>query len=219
MAEKYGEVPPRFTKKWWEYFWEYYKWHVIITVIAVIVAAVTIVQCATRDRYDMNVVYAGHKIYSERETEKLKELFEENVTDIDGSGKSQVDFRHFVFSDGAGNEEYDYAVQTKLDLSFTDKFTYIYLMDEVEAKLYIQRKSVGEGFESTEVFAGNTDAQILRAEDGTGYAVNLKDSAFLRENNIYCDDLYLFVRAKYDDDEEQLVSYNDALKIAQLLIK
>ena len=48
MAEKYGEVPPKFTKKWWEYFWDYYKWHVIITVVAVLIASVTIVQCATR---------------------------------------------------------------------------------------------------------------------------------------------------------------------------
>ena len=65
MAEKYGEVPPKFTKKWWEYFWDYYKWHVIITVVAVLIASVTIVQCATRPKYDMNVVYAGHMNYSE----------------------------------------------------------------------------------------------------------------------------------------------------------
>ena len=53
MAEKYGEVPPKFTKKWWEYFWDYYKWHVIITVVAVLIASVTIVQCATSEiRYE-----------------------------------------------------------------------------------------------------------------------------------------------------------------------
>ena len=52
MAEKYGEVPPKFTKKWWEYFWDYYKWHVIITVVAVLIASVTIVQCATRPKYE-----------------------------------------------------------------------------------------------------------------------------------------------------------------------
>ena len=25
MAEKYGDMPKRFTKKWWEYFWDYYN--------------------------------------------------------------------------------------------------------------------------------------------------------------------------------------------------
>ena len=77
MAEKYGEVPPKFTKKWWEYFWDYYKWHVIITVVAVLIASVTIVQCATRPKYDMNVVYAGHMNYSEEEINKLKEIISE----------------------------------------------------------------------------------------------------------------------------------------------
>ena len=80
MAEKYGEVPPKFTKKWWEYFWDYYKWHVIITVVAVLIASVTIVQCATRQKYDMNVVYAGHMNYSEEEINKLKEIISERIS-------------------------------------------------------------------------------------------------------------------------------------------
>lgn len=219
MAEKYGEIPPKFTKQWWEYFWEYYKWHVIITAVAVIIAAVTIVQCATREKYDMTVVYAGHMNYSEGETERLKSLMEECISDIDGDGKQSVDFQPLVFSDGAGSEEYDYAMQTKLDMTFTDDFTYVYLMDEVEAKLYIQRKSVSEGFETTDVFAEGTDAEILRAEDGTGYAVNLKNSSVLRENNIYCDDLYLFIRVNSQNDEKSVQSHSDALNIAKKLIK
>ncbi len=219
MAEKYGEIPPKFTKQWWEYFWEYYKWHVIITAAAVIIAVVTIVQCATRETYDMTVVYAGHMNYSEGETERLQSLMEECISDIDGDGEQSVDFQRLVFSDGSGSEEYDYAMQTKLDMTFTEDFTYVYLMDEVEAKLYIQRKSVSESFEPTDVFAGDTDAEILRAEDGTGYAVSLRNSSVLRENNIYRDDLYLFIRVNSQNDEKSAQSYNDALNIAKKLIK
>ena len=84
MAEKYGEVPPKFTKKWWEYFWDYYKWHVIITVVAVLIASVTIVQCATRPKYDMNVVYAGHMNYSEEEIDGFKRVaYDMNINSID----------------------------------------------------------------------------------------------------------------------------------------
>ncbi len=217
MAEKYGEVPKRFTKKWWDYFWYYYKWHTIITAIAVIVAAVTIVQCATREKYDMTVVYAGHMSYSDTEKEKLQDILAQYVTDIDGNGKQSVFFQTMMFMDGSGSEEYDYAIQTKLDLSFTDDYTYIYLMDDVEAALYIQRESVGDSFENTENYAANTDAEILRAADGEGYAVSLKDSAVLRENNIYCDDLYLMIRKNYSDNEKDMQSYADALKIAGIL--
>lgn len=219
MAEKYGTVPPKFTKKWWEYFWYYYKWHVIITAAAVLVAAVTIVQCASRPKYDMNIVYAGHMNYSETEIEKTQELLAEYITDIDGNGKKAIDFQQLMFSDGMGNEEYDYAMQTKLDLTFTDDGTFVYLMDEIEAKLYIQRESVGEAFEKTDVYAEDTNAEILRAEDGTGYAVNLKDSAFFKENEIYCDDLYLLVRKNNKNDEKNTQSYEDALRIAEELIK
>ena len=77
-------------KKWWEYFWDYYKWHVIITVVAVLIASVTIVQCATRPKYDMNVVYAGHMNYSEEEINNLKEIISEHISDIDGNGENSV---------------------------------------------------------------------------------------------------------------------------------
>ena len=103
MAEKYGEVPPKFTKKWWEYFWDYYKWHVIITVVAVLIASVTIVQCATRPKYDMNVVYAGHMNYSEEEINKLKEIISERISDIDGNGENSVLLSTLVFADNAGS--------------------------------------------------------------------------------------------------------------------
>ena len=90
MAEKYGTVPPKFTKAWWGYFWDYYKWHVIITVAAVVIAAVTIVQCANRPKYDMNVIYAGHMNYSDEEIEKMQNLLSEYIEDIDGNGKKSI---------------------------------------------------------------------------------------------------------------------------------
>ena len=219
MAEKYGEIPPRFTQKWWEYFWYYYKWHVIITAAALLVAAVTIVQCATREKYDMNIIYAGHMRYSESEVARAEEIFSRYVTDVDGNGEQSVFFQTLMFSDGAGNEEYDYAIQTKLDFTFTDDRTFIYLLDEVEAKLYLQRASVSDVFENTDLYAPNTDAEILTAADGTGFAVNLNNSSLLRDNGIYCDDLYLLVRRNNETDEKNIQSHEDALNIAKELIK
>ena len=219
MAEKYGTVPPKFTKAWWGYFWDYYKWHVIITVAAVVIAAVTIVQCANRPKYDMNVIYAGHMNYSDEEIEKMQNLLSEYIEDIDGNGKNSIFFQPLMFSDGAGNEEYDYAIQTKLDFTFTDDYTFVYLMDEVEAKLYIQRKSIADTFENVNEYAADTSAEVLRSEDGTGYAVSLKDSSLLNENGNYFDSLYLLVRVNNENDEKNTQSYEDALRIAKELVK
>ena len=152
MAEKYGEVPPKFTKKWWEYFWDYYKWHVIITVVAVLIASVTIVQCATRPKYDMNVVYAGHMNYSEEEINKLKEIISERISDIDGNGENSVLLSTLVFADNAGSEEYDYAIQTKLDLTFTDDCSFIYLMDKANVDAQMQKEVVDQIYDCTDSF-------------------------------------------------------------------
>lgn len=217
--EKYGEIPPKFTKKWWEYFWYYYKWHTIITVTALIIALVTIVQCANREKYDMNIVYAGHMNYGDEEISRARALFSQYVTDIDKDGKQSVFFQTLMFSDGAGNEEYDYAMQTKLDFTFTDDCTFIYLMDEIEAALYINRDSVSDTFEKTELYAPDTDARVITAEDGNSYAVNLKDSDLLKTNGIYCDNLYLLVRSNNRDDEKNIQAHEDALKLAKELIK
>lgn len=219
MAEKYGEIPPRFTKQWWDYVWYYYKWHITITVLAIIIASVTMVQCATRTRYDMTVVYAGHMNYSDDEIIRLQELLSEHITDIDENGEKNVMFMPLMFADNPGSEEYDYAMQTKLDLSFTDDYTFIYLMDKSEAELYLQRESIADTFENTDLYAENTEAEILRASDGTGYAVNLRNSALLKNNNIYCEDLYILIAKNNDDNEKGAISHGDALNTARELIK
>ena len=218
MAEKYGTIPPRFTRAWWDYILYYYKWHIIITLVAVIVAAVTIVQCANRPKYDMTVTYAGHMNYSEGEAERLTELLNGYVSDTDGNGEQSVFFQRFMFSGASGHEEYDYAVQTRLDMSFTEKTTALYLMDREEAEFYLNRDNIADAFVNTDVYA-DTDAEILRAADGTGYAVDLSNSTLLKENDIYCDDLYVLVRTNNTGNEENIQVFADATNIAKELIK
>lgn len=220
MAEKYGEIPPRFTKKWWEHFWEYYRWHVIITAVAVLIAIVTIIQCSSRVKYDLVMVYAGHGDMSETSQDKLRSLAMDYTDDIDGNEQIVVDLKTMVFTDLIGNRDYDYAIQTKLDLTFTDDYTYIYLMDETEALVYMNRKDTASAFENTDVFAEGTDAEILHTtEENIGYAVCLDGSRLLKENGINADGLYLLVRADNKHNEKNAISHESALKFAKALIE
>lgn len=219
MSEKYGKIPPKFTKEWWGHFWYYYKWRVIGIAIAVTITLVTVVQCVSRPKYDMYITYAGHKLYSDNLSEKMQDSFNEYITDIDGNGKQSVFFQQMTFYDTAGNEEMDSAMQTKLDFTFTKDCSFIYLMDRAEAELYINRDSTNRLFTETAEWAKDTDAEILKSEDGAGYAVNLKDSRFLKERELYCDDLYLLIRMNKKDDEKNKKAYEDSLKIAEILIK
>lgn len=219
--EKYGEIPPRFTKAWWEYFWEYYKWYVLGGAFVALLAAVGLFQCTHRVKYDMTIVYAGHNTYSEEQQAKICELASGYVPDIDGNEKVNIYFQPLVFSDSAGNEEYDYAIQTKLDLTFVDDYAYIYLMDEIETALYMQRDTITDIFEPVESYAAESGAQTLAGEaDGVPYAISLSDSVLLRENGIDCEDLYLMVCKNVNpDDDKNIKSHDGAMAFAEALVK
>ena len=55
--------------------------------------------------------------------------------------------------------------------------------------------------------------------DGKGYAVNLKDSRLLKDNGIYCDDLYILIRRNYKDDEKNTQAHDDSIAVAEALVK
>ncbi len=219
MAEKYGTAPPRWTKAWWGYFWDYYKWHVIITAAAVLIVAFTIGQCATRAKYDMAVVYAGHMNYSRTETDKLRKIVADNISDIDGNGEISVLFQSLVFADSAGAEEYDYAIQTKLDVSFMEDDTFIYLFDEEQAQSQLRKDAADQIFIPLDFLAEDTNLKTLTAEDGTPYAVSLEESGILKENNIYCDDLYIMIRQNYGDSDESVTAHENSIDAARALVK
>ena len=62
--EKYGTIPPKFTKEWWEYFWDYYKVHTICTVAAIVIIVSTIVQCANSPEYEVEFRLFGQNKFS-----------------------------------------------------------------------------------------------------------------------------------------------------------
>lgn len=216
--EKYGEIPPRFTKAWWEYFWEYYKWHVLGTLLAVILVFVWVYQCTHKPKYDLTMVYASHQMRSEAEQVKISTLAEEYIIDADGNGKNQVVFQPLIFSDGAGSEEFDNAIQTKLDLTFLDDYNFIYLMDEIEARLYMNRNDVAGMFDDVSTYLPNTTAKSLQGENGVTYAVSLADSKLLKDNKIDSNDLYLMIKVNGKDDEINKKSHDSAVRLAKALV-
>ncbi len=217
MAEKYGTVPPRFTGAWWEYFWTYYKWHVLIPLFAVIFAVVTITQCATRQKYDQTVTYAGHMVYSDEEMQKLHDLLLPEVDDTDGNKESALFLQQLTFSDQAGNEEFDYAVQTKLDIELGNDNSYLFLYDASELELMTNREAADEIYLSVSEWGENIAPEKIYEKNGFRYAVNLKDSKILRDNGIYCDDLYAVIKQNYSNDNKSAAAAANAVRLANIL--
>jgi hypothetical protein len=220
MAEKYGTVPPKWTKEWWEYFWYYYKWHTIITIAVILCIAFTIGQCATRPKYDITMTYAGHKIYSDEEIERASAGLAQYVDDVDGNGEQSVFFQQLNFTDEMGGEEYDYASQTKLDIEFQNDCSFLFLYDSAEMESMIERSSTSDLYVPVSEWADTMpDESMLYYKDGVPYAVKLDNSAFLQENDIYSEDLYILVRRNYAKDEANILANESSVRIANALIK
>lgn len=220
MAEKYGTVPPRWTKAWWEYFWDYYKWHVIITAIAIVFIAVTVVQCATKEKYDLTVTHTGHIIYSDEELEHMEEVYSSLIDDVDGNGKKSVFVQQINFMNKSGSEEYDYASQTKLDLEFGNECSFLFIFDSAELDNALNRNGISELYLPVSEWAEDMPSEdILVLKDGIPYAVKLENSVFMAENDLYCKDMYLIVRKNYKNDSKNNLAHRSSVKIANTLIK
>lgn len=220
MAEKYGTIPDKWTKDWWEYFWYYYKWRVIIIAFAVLCVVFTVAQCAMRKKYDLTVTYAGHMMYSEEEINRLTAGISECIDDVDGNGEKSVFFQQINFMDAMGSEEYDYASQSKLDLEFSNEQSFLFLYDAKELNNMLGRDHIDEIYVPVSEWGENiTDESLLYSQNGTAYAVSLKNSSFLAENNIYRDDLYIIVRRNYKDDDKNVMAWDSSVRIANNLIK
>ena len=92
-------VIPKTPKEKLQNYWYHFKWHTIGSVALVIVLAIMIVQCASRESYDfMVVIYANTPMESGR-IEKIEEYIEQFAEDIDGDGKVSVEVVDCTFSD------------------------------------------------------------------------------------------------------------------------
>lgn len=220
MAEKYGTVPPKWTKAWWEYFWDYYKWHVIITAFAVICIAVTVVQCATKEKYDLTITHTGHIIYSDAELEHMEEVYSSLIDDVDGNGEKSVFVQQINFLNKSGGEEYDYASQTKLDLEFGNECSFLFIFDGAELEKALSKNGASDLYLPVSEWAEDMPKEdMLVFKDGVPYAVKLENSAFMAENDLYCQDMYVIVRQNYRNDDKNNLAHKNSVNIANTLIK
>lgn len=220
MAEKYGTVPPRWTKEWWEYFWEYYKLHVILIAAAVIFTAFTVGQCAMKPKYDMTITTAGHIIYTEEELEHMTEVYSPLAGDVDGNGRKSVLVQQINFMNKQGSEEYDFASQMKLDVEFSNDCSFLFLFDGTELENALGRESAQQLYMSVSDWADVLpEEDMLVLKDGVPFAVKLDNSRFMAENNIYHEDMYLVICRNYKSDDKNKLAHESSVRIANTLIK
>lgn len=213
--EKYGTVPPRFTKAWWDYIWYYYKWYFIAGGIALILIITTCVQCARNVDYDMTLTYIGDLYFPEEVTAALEQGIAEKIDDVTGNGHKDVFFQVLTqqSQDKTTDAQYAYAMQVKATMEY----------QAGESVLFLYSKQQMDNLNASESAEG-LFRKVSDWNPGDGNQsnfVNLAGNRFFEEMGIKTDDLYLAVRTmrlSEEKDEKEAKRYKNAVRFAQFIM-
>ena len=224
--ERYGTIPKRFTKEWWDYFWYYYKWRVIFILVAVIFLAITCTQCAMRIDYDMKISYVGSNYYYEQNLKTFTDALVPIIDDKNGDGKKYVQVVQMNVADAdspnAGSE-YNSAMMSKEAVEIHAGETYMFIMNKQETDRILSQDGAANVFENmSELITKQIPEDKLVYKDGVPYAVNISGNKFLADNGFFNEDVYMLirrVRAKDENDEKEKIAYNNAVKVANTILE
>lgn len=204
MAEKYGTIPKRFTKAWWEYFWDYYKIHTIVIALIIIAVAFTVYQVKTTPKYDLNLSYAGEMYLSDEMVSAIQNKLSEVIDDLDGNGEKKVGINQFVFTQNDEDVQFTQAMITKLQLEFVTDESMLFVYSEDKAKFLFENESLTGAFLPVSQWLDediDVENKILYSYGGEDYGVALFDSA---SNPYSYQKLYVAVRTPRTNDDEEL---------------
>lgn len=220
MAEHYGVKPKIFTREWWPYYWMYYKWHTIIIGFFAVCTVSFIVQCATKIKYDLNVVYAGEYYFDSEITGKLAEEIAKVSLDADGNGEVNVFVEQLNFSKSNAQAELNYTLQVKHDVEMTQETYMLYIYDKDQAELMLGREGASDLYSAVSDWTDlNIDEdRLLRTDDGTARAVSLEGNEFLEGIGMDASDLYIAVRNIGQDKAAEKKAHESAVNAANLIL-
>ena len=221
--EKYGTVPKKFTKEWWEYFWDYYKWHVIIGAVLLAMITVTAVQLVTKIKYDAVVTYIGTAVYSEDAQKEIADSFAQITDDVNGNGKKDVQFQIISTASSKSaleNPQYTMAIETKTIFEIQTGESFLFIMDaEQVQKIY--ENGIADGlFIPVEDWLEEINSEVEPADGAAGdYFVKLPTNAFFKNYEFECGDIYVGVRKiRENEDEISAKEQIAAFKLANYLL-
>lgn len=161
-------IVPKTPKEKWDNFWFQYKWHVIAIVAVTVILSVLITQCATRTKYDLEVVYFTYTAVLDEQTEKIADYMQKYAEDINGDGEVNVQVVNVSFSDKSGDSQYRYTMMTKLQaLIAGDENAILYITDG-ESYKYLEELSSGGGLFEGEPYKLGDDFYSKTEIEGLG---------------------------------------------------
>ncbi|MEE1161166.1 MAG: hypothetical protein U0K70_03800 [Acutalibacteraceae bacterium] len=158
-------IVPKTPKEKWDNFWFQYKWYVVAIVATVAVLTVLIAQCATKTKYDLQVVYFTYTTALDEQTEGIADYLQKYAEDTNGDGEINVQVVNVSFSNTTGDSQYRYTMLSKLQamltgdenamLYITDSETYEYINSLTESGAFLE----GEPLKFSEEFYTATESE------------------------------------------------------------
>lgn len=131
---------PKTPKEKLKNFWDYYKWTVVACIIAAIVIAVSVRQCATATKYDFGILAFAKTSVSAETLEAVADYVSQNCEDVTGDGVVNISIQNCTFDPKTEKGDYQSAIMQKVQLALssdyelllvlTDDFGYDYIMGE-----------------------------------------------------------------------------------------
>lgn len=212
--EKYGTIPPRFTKAWFSHYWFYYKWHLIIGVSAIAIIGGTVSSCLTAPKYDLQAQYMGSYL-PENAIGAMEAKLSELSADITDNKKVEVSFvSQSSLGDGDEYAEYNYALTMKTVAELQTAEIKIYLMDKNQADFMSEQNC----FMPVSEWADSYSEEMLYNDS----VLSLAGNKYFSELGFNTDDLYIGVLSLYErfaDDEYMVKNHKNAINVANQLIK
>ncbi|MBE6767010.1 MAG: hypothetical protein E7550_05390 [Ruminococcaceae bacterium] len=138
VAEKVEKKPLTFAEKF-QNFWYYYKYVMLIIVFLAVVLGVSIAQCATREKYDTEVILYTRASYTEKQINAIEAELEKYCEDIDGDGVVNVQVIDCSYHKNTGFEHSN-AKESKLNANITSNdVAILYITDNETYKLLTDR--------------------------------------------------------------------------------
>ena len=145
-------IVPKTPKEKWDNFWFQYKWYVVAITAVTVVLAVLITQCATRTKYDMEVVYFTYIAALDEQTNAVAKYIAGYSEDVNGDGEINIQVVNCSFNGKSGDTQYRYTMMTKLQAMIAgDQNAMLFITDEDSYK-YLADLSNGDGLFDGEPF-------------------------------------------------------------------
>ncbi len=221
MAEKYGEVPKRFTREWWEYFWDYYRIHTIVTLVILVAVIYTVNHYVTAPEYEFNIAYFAESNIPQGEEELFRQKLSQFVTDSDGDGKDGVAIIQNSFVSGVLDIQMEQTMITRMQLEMTDEDTIVYILSEDKLKYMMDAPEMEGAFLPVSQWLDTeVDDDKLYMSNGNACAIRINGSKMLDNYRINSDNLYIGVRSynkELSDKMKEKIA--DAKRIANAIVE